>query len=68
MFHHEFCTMLGWYECMTIFDACNCQGSWIGAHLLDVFKIWFSKPPPEPPDPNANAINKETTYLLPQVS
>ena len=58
MFNHEFCTMLRWYECMNIFNACTCQAIWIGAHLLDVIRIWFSKPPPEPPDPRINEIIK----------
>ena len=55
--------MLGWYECMNIFDACNCQASWIGAHMLDVAKIWFSKPPSKPPDPSIDATIQDEINL-----
>ena len=63
MFNHEFCTMLRWYECMNTFHACICQATWIGAYLLDVIKIWFTKPPPEPPDPSINANIKDNNKL-----
>ena len=50
MYNHETCNLMGWYECFNIFQACTCQAAWIGAHLLDVFDIWYRKPPKEPPD------------------
>ena len=55
--------MLGWYECMNIFDACNCQASWIGDHMLDVAKIWFSKPPSKPPDPSIDETIQDEINL-----
>ena len=50
MFTHEFSNILRWFECMSIFDSCTCQAAWMGAHLLDIFTIWFRKPLKEPPD------------------
>jgi hypothetical protein len=50
MLNHETCNLMRWYECMNIFHACISQAAWFAAHLLDVFVIWFAKPPKEPPD------------------
>ena len=49
MYNHKFCNLMRWYERMNMFTACTCQATWIGAHLLGIFDIWFKKTPPELP-------------------
>ena len=65
MYNHEFCNFMKWYECMSIFNSCLCKATWICAHLLDVFVIWFVKPDKEPLDLEKTAFRDEEDFQVP---